>query len=248
MSCLSRVVIFDLDDTVIDFTGMADECWRTICEESAAMLGVDGRHLHVTLMAERVTFWADPELNRIGRNNLGEASRLVLRRAFNALGVDDETPVRAMADLYRMRRDALICLFPEAIATVETLRSRGHRLAMITNGAAQSQRDKIVRFDLAKHFDYILVEGELGHGKPDERVYRHALAQLGVSASDAMMVGDDLEHDVAGPQQVGMRGVWIDRAGRGLPPGSAVRPDRIIASLADLLETSPAVTPVSAGL
>jgi hypothetical protein len=32
-----------------------------------------------------------------------------------------------------------------------------------------------------------------------------------------------------------MRGIWIDRAGRGLPPGSAVRPDRIIASLADLL-------------
>ena len=78
-------------------------------------------------------------------------------------------------------------------------------------------------------------EGEFGHGKPDERVYRHVLAELDVEASDAMMVGDDLERDVAGPQKVGMRGVWIDRAGAGLPPGTMVRPDRIIGSLADLL-------------
>ena len=50
-----------------------------------------------------------------------------------------------------------------------------------------------------------------------------------------MMVGDDVERDVAGPQKVGMRGVWIDRAGKGLPPGCVIAPDRIIGSLAELL-------------
>ena len=235
MTWASPVIILDLDDTVIDFTGMAEECWRVICVEFGATLGVDGEHLHATLMAERVTFWADPELNRIGRNNLGEASRMVLKRAFDALGIADDARVASMADLYRERREGLICLFPESIETIEALRARGHRLAMITNGSTESQRGKLVRFDLAKHFDYILVEGEFGHGKPDERVYLHALAQLDVKPADAMMVGDDLERDVAGPQQVGMRGVWIDRAGRGLPPGATIRPDQIIGSLSDLL-------------
>jgi putative hydrolase of the HAD superfamily len=48
------------------------------------------------------------------------------------------------------------------------------------------------------------------------------------------MVGDHLDFDVAGAQQLGLEGIWIDRAGAGLPAESAVRPDRIIRSLTEL--------------
>ena len=48
------------------------------------------------------------------------------------------------------------------------------------------------------------------------------------------MVGDNLEWDVAAPQKLGMSGVWIDARGRGLPEQSAVKPDYIVRSLADL--------------
>lgn len=235
MTWAAPVVVFDLDDTLINFTGMAEALWRTLCDESAPELGLDGAALHAALMTERVAFWADPELNRFGRHNLGAASREIVGRAFAALGAGSAEQAAALAQRYSDRRHDLVHLYEETIATIETLRERGHRLAMITNGGAESQRAKIVRFDLAKHFDYILVEGEFGHGKPDERVYRHVLEQLGVEATVAMMVGDDLERDVAGPRKVGMRGVWVDRAGAGLPPGCAILPDRIIGSLADLL-------------
>ena len=106
---------------------------------------------------------------------------------------------------------------PDAIDTVRWLRDSGRRLALLTNGAAVAQRKKISRFELADLFDAILVEGELGFGKPDERVYRRALNALDVKPSDAWMVGDHLELDVAAPQKLGMSGVWIDARGRGLP-------------------------------
>jgi putative hydrolase of the HAD superfamily len=214
---------------------MAEALWRDICDESGPGLGLDGAVLHAALMVERVAFWADPELNRLGRHNLLEAGRMVVGRAFTRLGSGDDAQAAALARLYNDRRNAAVHLYEESISTIETLRERGHRLAMITNGAAETQRAKIVRFDLARHFDCILVEGEFGIGKPDERVYRHVLEQLQIEAGDAMMVGDDLERDVAGPQRVGMHGVWIDRAGAGLPPECTVRPDRIIGSLSDLL-------------
>jgi putative hydrolase of the HAD superfamily len=117
---------------------------------------------------------------------------------------------------------------------VRWLRASGHRLALLTNGAAVAQRRKITRFELADLFDSILVEGELGFGKPDERVYARALSALDVKPSEAWMVGDNLEWDVAAPQRLGLRGVWIDARGRGLPAGSAVRPDHIVRSLAEL--------------
>ena len=93
---------------------------------------------------------------------------------------------------------------------------------------------KIARFEIADLFDAILVEGELGFGKPDERVYRRALSALDVKPADAWMVGDNLEWDVAAPQKLGMSGVWVDARGRGLPNDSAVKPDYIVRSLADL--------------
>lgn len=123
---------------------------------------------------------------------------------------------------------------PDAVETVRWLRESGRRLALLTNGAGAAQRRKISRFDIADLFDVILVEGELGFGKPDERVYRQALSALDVRPSEAWMVGDNLEWDVRAPQQLGMRGVWIDARGGGLPPGTAVTPDYIVRSLAGI--------------
>ena len=112
-------------------------------------------------------------------------------------------------------------------------RARGVPLGLVTNGDASQQRDKIERFELASFFEVIVIEGEFGAGKPDESVYRHALRHLGVEPGDASMVGDHLEFDVAGPQRLGVRGIWLDRPGAGLAD-SPVRPHRIIRSLREL--------------
>jgi FMN phosphatase YigB (HAD superfamily) len=48
------------------------------------------------------------------------------------------------------------------------------------------------------------------------------------------MVGDNLHYDVQGARQVGIRSVWVDRTGAGLPAGSPAQPDHIIESLKEL--------------
>lgn len=111
--------------------------------------------------------------------------------------------------------------------------------ALVTNGDAGMQRDKLARFDLAPCFDVILIEGEFGTGKPDAAVYHHVLGALGVAPGAACMVGDNLEWDVTGAQRVGAGGVWIDRAGAGLPAGHDARPDRVIRSLDELAHDLP---------
>ena len=109
------------------------------------------------------------------------------------------------------------------IPTLEALRARGVPLAMVTNGDASHQRRKIDRHDLERFFDVIVVEGEMGVGKPEEVVYRYALSKLGVKAEEAWMVGDNLEWDVLAPQRLGLRGVWVDAPGQGLPKACSVR-------------------------
>src|SRR5436190_458842 len=109
------------------------------------------------------------------------------------------------------------------------------KLALVTNGAAGLQRAKVERFALTHRFDHIQIEGEHGFGKPDERAYQHAMQALGVTASETWMIGDNLEWEVEVPQRLGIYAIWMDAHGEGLPPGSTVKPDRIIRSLSELL-------------
>jgi len=230
-----RAILFDLDDTILDDGGAVARLWLEVSAAAARRLGVDAEALLAAIEEMRTWYWSDPERHRVGRQDLREATRGIVAEAFVAFGVDDPDLARWVADEYRERRDSALDIFPGAVETLERVRARGVRTALLTNGAAAPQRAKIDRFDLARHFDCIFIEGEFGRGKPDPDVYRAALAAVGKTAAETWMVGDNLEWDVAAPQRLGIFGIWIDRDERGLPPASAVKPDRIIRHIGELL-------------
>ena len=75
-------------------------------------------------------------------------------------------------------------------------------------------------------------------GKPSPEFFGAAVASLGVAASDAVCVGDDLESDVGGAQSAGIRGILV-KTGKFRPSDlqrSSVVPFRVLDSLADLPE------------
>ena len=230
-----RAVLLDLDDTILDDSSLVHESWREACAGHADRLApLDTVSVVDEIRKMSKWFWDDPDRHREGRLQLDAARREVVRLALGKLGIDDDDLARCIGDAYGHRRDVGMEPLPDAIDTVRWLRDSGRRLALLTNGAGEAQRRKIVRFALTDLFDAILVEGEVGFGKPDERVYERALSVLDVKPSDAWMVGDNLEWDVAAPQRLGLAGIWIDARGRGLPQHSSVRPDHIIRSLSEL--------------
>jgi putative hydrolase of the HAD superfamily len=228
-----NAVLTDLDDTLIDFSGSVEACWRDVCAEAAGQLGNFRAHdLVSAITRSRVWFWSDRERARKGRMDLRTASRQIVHHALLSLGIDRPEVAGEMADRYRDRRDAKVCLVSGAIDALQRLRRHGARLALITNGATIEQRTKIERFGLAPYFDYILIEEEFGAGKPDPRVYQAALRALACDSEQAWSIGDNLEWDVGAPQQLGLFAIWIDVSGKGLPSGTRIRPDRIISSIA----------------
>jgi putative hydrolase of the HAD superfamily len=111
-------------------------------------------------------------------------------------------------------------------------------MALLTNGEARNQRRSVETHALERYFDCIVIEGEFGTGKPDERVFRHALAATGCDPERAWMVGDNLEADIATPYRLGMHTVWVDADARGLPASAPVRPHRIVRAIAELVPSS----------
>lgn len=231
-----KALLVDLDDTLLDYSGGVEECWHHACEALAGPAGIDPAGLVAAIVETRRWFWSDPGRHRIERADMLRAWTRITGHALRALGRDDEALAAGIAGDFAERRWERMTLFPGVAAALTALRERGVALAMVTNGDATHQRRKITQHDLERFFDVIVVEGELGVGKPEEVVYRYALSKLRVKPEDAWMVGDNLEWEVAAPQRLGIYAIWHDHLGEGLPPESPYRPDRIIQGLAELLD------------
>jgi putative hydrolase of the HAD superfamily len=233
---LPSVLLLDLDDTILDDSGARDECWRVACAEAAeAREGLDADALRLEVERVREVFWSDADRHREWRPRMREAWGQIASEALTALGVDDAELGSRIGDRHFELRDAAITPLPGAVEALHELRARDVRLGLVTNGGSEGQRAKIERFALAAHFDYIGIEGEVGYGKPHRGAYEAALGGLGASPGDTWMVGDNLEWDVSGAQALGIRGIWLDKNGHGLPHDAAARPDRIIRSIAELV-------------
>ncbi len=243
MRPLPPALLFDLDDTILSMSGTAFPAWEALCVRFADRLSpAEPGALFSAIRIASDRFWRDAEQR--WRGDVEGARRSIVAEAFRiaGAGAPETAPAvaREMADTFSRERISTIVPFPGAIETLGRLRAAGRRLALVTNGLSRTQREKIERFSLADFFDCIVVEEEFGAGKPNPRVFRHALATLGAAPNEAWMVGDNLAFDVAGAQQLGIHAVWHDALGRGLPEASGVRPDRIIQRLTELLETEEA--------
>ena len=236
---LPRAMLIDMDDTILSAYGRPEIAWHTIaCEFAGELAPLSPAEVASAVLTCARNFWATAE--PAWRLKLGEARRLSVKGGFAALtasghaALSDDLAIR-FADRFTAYRDEEMFIFPGAHEAIDKLKSLGVRLALVTNGAADTQRAKVERFELAHRFDHIQIEGEHGFGKPEERAYLHAMAALGVTAGDTWMIGDNLEWEVEVPQRLGIYSIWMDVHGDGLPEGSTVKPDRIIRSLSELL-------------
>jgi putative hydrolase of the HAD superfamily len=118
-----------------------------------------------------------------------------------------------------------------ALETVEILRSRGLRLALVSNVALPGEHyDRVLRREgFIEHLPHRFFSYDQGSRKPSPVMVRRALQALGVEPNSAIFVGDRRNSDVAAGLAAGVRTVWIRSKDRGGP-----RPDVEIASIREL--------------
>ena len=199
-----KAIIFDLDDTLIALKDTANETWKILADEYATKnKKVGGQVLYDTITETRLRYWEDEKNNLQGRKNQKEARREIIGRVFKKLDLPiDEA--NDLADDYSNIRLENLKLFPKVIETLEFLKQKGIILALITNGEAKIQRCKIEKFNLESFFECILIETEIGYGKPDSRIYKKAMRDMGVTSRETRSVGDNLIWDIKAPQSLGI--------------------------------------------
>ena len=147
-------------------------------------------------------------------------------------GVLDEPLAERLAQRFDQLRIERVELFPDALPVLTALHGR-YRMAIITNGFAETHDQKIAQLELERFFDRVVLAGALEMAKPDPAVFAHAMALLGVGPAESVMVGDRYDRDIEGAHAAGMTAVWLRCRGEEVPPG-ARQPDAVIDSIGEL--------------
>src|SRR5438067_13874890 len=105
---LPAALLLDLDDTILDITGSADACWRTLAAQSAPALGVEVEHLISSVIAARNAFWHDQERLDKWRMDVHGATRLILTDVLAGMSIGSPAIAADIAELFRLQRNQFL--------------------------------------------------------------------------------------------------------------------------------------------
>ena len=213
------VVLFDLDDTLHDDTAAFHTAAEEVAREVSAEHGVDALALKAAYITQAEGFWhrlTDDQL----KTRLSGVRAQLWREALAHLGIDDSTVANRSADRYNEYRKKYFTVFPGAIDVLRTLRDRGMKLGILTNGFAETHREKIALLQIGELFDAIFIADEVGMLKPDPLLFAHACTQLGAPPMHGAMVGDRYDRDIRGALDAGMFAVWLRVRDESVPEGA----------------------------
>ncbi|HTO53050.1 MAG TPA: HAD family hydrolase [Myxococcota bacterium] len=229
-----KALLLDLDETLLDGRGLARAIQGTCERLAASHSSLDAARLRAANAEVWEAYFPGVEPYWVlGQLDGASLVREAWRRTLAACGTSDESLLRLASQTHHELSAREHRLFDDAVELLARAKRVGLPLALITNGASDTQREKLRVLELEPWFGAIVVSGELGIAKPDPAGFRRALQQLGVAPADAWHVGDSLADDVAGARATGMTGIWLNRAGRPRRPDQP-EPHLEIGSLRDL--------------
>ena len=127
-------------------------------------------------------------------------------------------------------------LVPGAVEVLESISDRGLAIGLISDVAwglpSEFPLRDMQHFGLDRYFDDMVFSTDVGLRKPHPKVFKIALSNLGVSAADAMYIGNSPFHDIKGAQGVGMKAVL--KRSVYCHPEEGVVPDHTVSQLREI--------------
>lgn len=216
MSFQLKGVLFDFDDTLVDWSGVRLS-WREI--ESARLSRVrehvfrktraywlTADTLLETYLQQTRMAWAEARLTLCAPHMPN-----ILMETLSALGVEiDRLDVAEVLRAYDWNVVPGAVVFPDVPPALKVLREAGLKLGIVTNASQpMAMRDaELEAHGLIEYFpDCRLSAADAGYLKPDKRIFKRALERIGASPAETVFIGDNPVADIAGANGIGMRAV-----------------------------------------
>lgn len=124
--------------------------------------------------------------------------------------VTKEQLLQIMNKVQQLFKGVTFALFDDVLSTLKALKEQKLVLGLLTN-ATKDLISAYGKLGLKPYLDFVVTSEEAGDDKPQPAIFLMALQHAGVSASEAMHVGDQYMIDIVGARGVGIRPILIDR-------------------------------------
>lgn len=141
---------------------------------------------------------------------------------------------RLLAETHRAASRFRLQLYPGVEDTIRALSLR-YRLGVVSDGQTAYAVPELEAVGLGAYFNPVIVSGDYGYRKPDERLFATALGAMQLSPSEVLFVGNDMYCDVYGAQRAGMKAVFF-KSNQGTQEKKGVQPDYVIYRFSEVLD------------
>ena len=207
-------ILFDLGNTLMYFDGSWHDVLHEACGILAGELKKSGLEIEVETFKD--DFYTALQKDEHSREiTLTETPTEILLKEFieeKGLTAPQNNKLRDCLDKMYAFTQQHWHLEKDTHSTLQTLKQMGFNLGVISN--ARDNKDALTLIDrenLRQYFNLVLISSDLGVRKPNPKIFIRALQHWDIPAEQTLMVGDNLKADIYGAQQIGMKGIWINR-------------------------------------
>jgi putative hydrolase of the HAD superfamily len=212
-----KAVIFDLDNTLLDFVEAKIKACKAVVERIGC--GNPNELLQYFL-----------------RWRHGFESHENIADYLKDRGVYSDELYKECCRIYDEVKLESIEVYPGITEVLEELRRAGIKLAVVTDAENGHAIARLQKTGLLKYFDVIVSADMVGKRKPDPASISLALEKLGVDAADAAIVGDSLRRDIEAGKKLGMLTIYAAYGDRNFFEKEDLKADYIARNVKALLE------------
>jgi HAD superfamily hydrolase (TIGR01549 family) len=199
-----QAIIFDVGSTLLEIVRNPNE----LAVEAIAHLGALSATSYAVTIRQVAQEWREgggsPELADLPSTWVGHNLR-----ALRLLGFDGDAGAAAQIIEETFLTDGL-AVYPDVFDILSALREQRYKLGIISNWPATLEAT-LHRSGLRDYFSVVVGSGNVGYSKPHPQIFKIAAERMEIDPSDALYIGDSMEHDVAGARGAGMDVVLLDR-------------------------------------
>ena len=201
-------IFFDLDRTLWDFEKNSHEVLTELYQKYDLInRGItDSNYFIERYKYHNEKLWDLYRKNKIEKDKLRDERFRVTLEEF---GLKDNELAFNLGNDYVEDCPMKTNLFPFVHSTLNYLKDR-YTLHVITNGFEEVQYKKLENSNLIDYFEQIITSEQVGFKKPSNEIFKFSLLKAFAKPSNSLMIGDDLQADIIGAQDVGMAQVYFN--------------------------------------
>ena len=230
-----KYLIFDVDDTLLDFYPAFEAAQRNIAEK--LRIEPSKEYLETD---EKCGWkaWEESGLDKTEEKDVQENYHAYyyqyLRKHFEYLleAYGKAYDVQELVNCYlKSISSSKVMKEPETLSVYVKL-SESYKLVLATNGIERVQKERLS--DFLPYTYRLYISEEIGYIKPTSDFYNYVISDLKCSLKDCLMIGDSITNDIIGAKSIGMDVCYYNPKGKEKPENVLV--DYEVNSIHDLIQ------------